>query len=69
MLEKYLNKKVVIEEKQFQFSSTVVGATVSTGMAALNKIEGIITAIDNEFIEVDNKMIIARKFIYRIKLA
>jgi len=68
MLEKYLNKKVVIEEKQFQFSSTLVGKTVTTGMAALNKIEGIITAIDDEFIEIDNKMIIAKKFIYRIKL-
>ena len=69
MLEKYLNKKVVIEEKQFQFPSTLVGASVTTGMAALNKIEGTITAVDAEFVELDNKMLIARKFIYRIKLA
>ena len=67
MLEKYLNKEVIIEEKNYQFPSTVhVGHM--TGLATQNEIEGTITAIDDEFIEIDNKMIIARKFIYRIIL-
>ena len=66
MLEKYLNKNVIIEEKLY-------GDLISTmaserGIYTKYRIEGIITAIDDEFIELDNKMIIARKFIYRIIL-
>ena len=60
MLEKYLNKNVVIQEKIYAHES-ITASKIST-------IEGVITAIDDEFVEVDNKMLIARKFIYRIIL-
>ena len=67
MLEKYLNKNVVIEEKLYQYPSTLhfrrTGANITQ-----NKVEGTITAIDDEFVEVDSRMLISRKFIYRITL-
>lgn len=66
MLEKYLNKKVIIEEKLFEYPSTL--RMKMAPAITKNKTEGIITAIDDEFIEIDNKMIIAKKFIYRIEL-
>ena len=67
MLEKYLNKNVVIDEKVFGdlcFSNI----TDFKGIYSKYSIEGIITAIDDEFIEVDNKMLIAKKYIYKISL-
>lgn len=67
MLEKYLNKEVIIEEKLYEASSTLYFNRVAGAMHQ-NKVEGIITAIDDEFIELDNKMLVARKFIYRIIL-
>ena len=70
MLEKYLNKEVIIEEKLYNSNSTVyqtsIGRNLSMGMT--NITEGILTNIDNDYIEVDNKMLIARKYIYRISL-
>lgn len=64
---KYLNKQVVIEEKNYQFPSTVHMGKIS-GLATQNEIEGTITDFDEEFIELDNTMLISRKFIYRIRL-
>ena len=70
MLENYLNKEVIIEEKLYNSSSTVystsIGKNLSMGMT--NITEGILTNIEDDYIELDNKMLIARKFIYRIKL-
>lgn len=69
MLEKYLNKEVIIEEKQYNSISTISQMKMSkNAIGVLCRVEGIITAIDDEFVEVDNKMLIARKFIYRIIL-
>ena len=67
MLEKYLNKEVIIEEKLYQYASTISG----TGMARMavatqNRITGTITAIDDNFVELDHTELIARQFIYRI---
>ena len=58
MLDKYLNKQVVIEEKKYGYKSGACDSNVST--------EGIITAIDDDFIELNNNVLIARKFIYKI---
>ena len=67
MLEKFLNKNVVIEEKLFRYPSTLRGGKLASDMTQ-NKIEGVVTAIDDEFVEIDNNMLISRKFIYRITL-
>ena len=71
ILEKYLNKEVIIEEKLYNSSSTVYTESnyakrMSMGMT--NITEGILTSIEDDYIELDNKMLIARKFIYRIIL-
>ena len=70
MLEKYLNKGVIIEEKLYNSISTIyttgVGKSLSMGME--NIVEGILTNVDDDYIELDNKVLIARKFIYRITL-
>lgn len=66
-IEKYLNKQVIIEEKNYQYPSTAhIGGF--GGLATQNEIEGIITDFDTDFIELDNTMLISRKFIYRIRL-
>lgn len=67
MLEKFLNKEVVIEEKIYNGPSTLY-VNKMAGIVFQNKVEGIITAIDDEFVELDNNSLIARKFIYRITL-
>ena len=69
MLEKYLNKEVIIEEKLFNLSSTIS----RSGMAKMtlgtqNQISGLLTAMDDEFVELDNNILVARKYIYRIIL-
>lgn len=53
MLEKFLNKKVQVRYTFY-----------SSGFFA---IKGIVTKIDENFIEVDNDMIIAKKYIVDIK--
>ncbi len=64
LLEKYLNKKVIISEKLYNFSSTLDG-TMTNGR---NFVKGVITAIDNDYIELDNNTLITIKFIYRIQV-
>ena len=67
MLEKYLNKEVIIEEKLYQYSSTISELGMAKmSIATQNRTEGTITAIDENFVELDNTMLISRKFIYRI---
>ena len=61
MLEKLLNKKVRI-----YFGNFAVPPELGQMSA---KREGIVTAIDKEFIELDNDLIIAIKYVTRIKLA
>jgi len=69
MLEKYLNKEVVIEEKLYQYASTISQSGMAKmSIATQNQISGIVTAMDDEFIELDNNMLITRKHIYRIIL-
>jgi len=65
MLEKYLNKKVEIAEKYYTGASTLEGKWDN---GHLNKSVGVITGIDDNFIELDHNTLIAIKFIYRIKL-
>lgn len=63
MLEKYLNKEVIIEEKRYQISSTIQLKGTNN-----NRIEGIITNIFGDFIELDNNSLINLKHVYRIIL-
>ena len=63
MLEKYLNKEVIIEEKRFELSSTVQLKGMNN-----NRIEGIMTNYFGDFIELDNNCLINTKYIYRIIL-
>ena len=62
---KYINKKVVIREKIFETVS-------STNMPMNNKLNtliGVITdTIDNRFIELDEKKLIAIDYIYTIEI-
>ncbi len=70
-LEKYLNKEVTVEEKLYQSLSTVKDTSlgrINTNMGTINRLDGILTDFDEDFIELDNKMLIARKHIYRIIL-
>ena len=52
MLEQFLNKNVLITYTNY----------ATNGLFQ----KGIITKVDNEFVEVDNKMIIARKYIVTV---
>ena len=65
-MEKYINKKVVIREKVF-------AAVSSTNMPMNNKFNtliGVITdIIDNRFIELDRKKLVAIDYIYTIEIA
>lgn len=60
MLEKYLNKEIIVEEKLFDSASTF--------KVSGNKIYGILTGYDEDFIELDNNSLIERNHIYRIIL-
>ena len=72
MLEDYLNKEVVVEEKLYNTASTIYTTSdfaknlSSKGMT--NVVEGILTNISNDYIELNNKMLITKKHIYRITL-
>ena len=65
LINKYLNKEVEIAEKIYNSSSTLDGVL---GSGYINKINGTITGIDENFIELDNSILISIKFIYRITL-
>ena len=64
-MNNYLNKKVEIREKVF-------GGVSSTNMPMNNKFNtlvGVITNIyDNKFIELDNKILLAMDYIYKIEI-
>lgn len=60
MLEKYLNKEIIVEEKLFNSPSTF--------KVTVNKIYGVLTGYDEDFIELDNNSLIERNHIYRIRL-
>lgn len=69
MLEKYLNKEVIIEEKLYQYASTISNEGMAKmTLACQNRISGVVTAIDNNFIELDNNSMINLNYIYRIRL-
>ena len=55
MLEKYLNKNVVIE-------------TQVQGTAISQKYEGELTAVDENFVELGNQILIQKNFIFSIKI-
>ena len=59
-MNKYLNKKIEVCEKAFEASSNV---------KKTNRLVGIITNIyDNKFIELDNKILIALDYIYKMEI-
>lgn len=58
MLDKYIGKSVEIYEKMYN--------GISLLKMRGNKITGMVTAIDNNFIELDNKILINIKHIYVI---
>lgn len=64
-MKNYLNKKVEIREKVF-------GGVSSTNMPlnnGLNTIVGVITNIyDDKFIELDNKVLLAIDYIYKVEI-
>lgn len=66
-MKSYINKKVKISEKVFGgMSSTNMPVTVGKSW---NTSIGIITNIyDNKFIELDNKILIAIDYIYKIEI-
>ena len=61
VLEKLLNKKI----KVWCVLSTTVGGVRGTW----KRQTGVLTAIDDEFIVLDNSVILNRKFIYRVEFA
>ena len=65
-MNNYLNKKVEIREKVFGgVSSTNIPMTNNK----FNTLVGIITNIyDNKFIELDNKILLAIDYIYKIEI-
>ena len=60
MLDKYIGKNVEVLEKLYSTDSTI--------KMRGNKITGMVTAIDNNFIELDNKILINIKHIYIITI-
>ena len=63
ILESFLNKKV----KVWSVLSTTVNVTGVDGMWGAQK--GVLTDFDDEFIVLDEKHVLSRKFIYRIENA
>jgi len=69
VLEKYLNKQIIVEEKLFHSASTISeNGMARMAFAVQNRICGILTGFDDNFIELDNSSLIERKYIYRIIL-
>lgn len=69
MLEKYLNKEIIVEEKLFHSASTISESGIGRmAIAIQNRVYGILTGYDDNFIELDNYSLISRKQIYRILL-
>lgn len=63
-MNNYLSKKVAIREKLFEYSSTNIPLNNK-----YNTTIGVITNIyDNKFIELDNKILIAIDYIYKIEI-
>lgn len=64
-MNKYLNRKVEIREKTY-------GGVSSTNIPMNNKFNTIIGTItniyDNKFLELDNKILIALDYIYKIEI-
>lgn len=65
MLEKFLNKKVLICIANYA-AATEVMASMKNPYAPLQR-KGTVTNIDNNFIELDNNEVIAIKYITTIK--
>lgn len=69
MLEKYLNKQIIVEEKLFHSASTISeNGMARMAVAVQNRIYGVLTGYDERFIELDNNSLIERNYIYRIIL-
>ena len=58
-MNNYLNKQVYVYEKTIYDTKSV---------AKLGKYEGVLTSFNDEFIELDNKLIIFKKYIFSIEL-
>lgn len=64
MLDEYINKNVKITEKTYHgFSSHLL-----MGNGKLATLKGILTSVDDNFIELDNEILINRNHIYTIKI-
>ena len=61
-MNNYLNKKVAICEKRFDGNSSTRFNKYSTTIGVLTNI------YDNKFIELDNKILIAIDYIYKIEI-
>ena len=61
ILDTLLNKKVKVW--------SVLASTINGVRGTMKGQVGILTSFDDEFIVVDNTIILSRKFIYRIELA
>lgn len=69
MLEKYLNKQIIVEEKLFHSASTISeNGMARMAVAVQNRLYGVLTGYDEKFIELDNNSLIERNYIYRIIL-
>ena len=70
MFEKYLNKPVVVMEKLYSGPSSVytrgLGARMSAGVSNID--EGILTGVNDKFIELNNNTLILIDHIYKISL-
>ena len=58
-MNNYLNKQVCVYEKTIYATKTIAKHT---------KYEGVLTSFNDEFIELDNKLIIFKKYIFSIEL-
>ena len=65
-MNNYLNKKVEIREKVF---GGISSTNIPMNYNKFNTLVGIITNIyDNKFIELDNKILLAIDYIYKIEI-
>lgn len=63
MPDKYFNKKIEVTEKVYADNGSSMDFKGS-----YNKTVGILTNVYSEHIELDNKILIATKYIYKIEI-
>ena len=63
LLKKYLGRKVVVFEKIYGH----ISAVRTDALQRAYRVEGTVTGVDDNFIEIDNKILVQIQFIYQIK--